>query len=52
MLEAERWGDEVFQAVPRRLIDAAFLRNPRAMESYAGHAELPLPLVDARPPCR
>ena len=35
MLEAERWGDEVFQAVPRRLIDAAFLRNPGAMESYA-----------------
>ena len=39
VLEAERWGDEVFQSVPRRLIDAAFLRDPPAMESYAGDAE-------------
>ena len=39
VLEAERWGDEVFQAVPRRLIDAAFLRPPRAMESYAARGE-------------
>ena len=49
VLEAERWGDEVFQAVPRRLIDAAFLRMPAAMESYAGDAKLPLPRALLRP---
>jgi glutathione S-transferase len=42
VLEAERWGDEVFQGVPRRIIDVAFLRRPGAMESYAGDAKLPL----------
>jgi len=49
VLEAERWGDEVFQSVPRRLIDAAFLRRPAAMESYAGDARLPLPRALLRP---
>lgn len=43
VLEAERWGDEVLQSVPRRVIDVAFLRRPRAMESYIGDAKLPLP---------
>lgn len=43
VLEAERWGDEVLQSVPRRVIDVAFLRRPRAMESYAGDAKLPIP---------
>ena len=43
VLEAERWGDEVLQSVPRRIIDVAFLRRPRAMESYIGDARLPLP---------
>jgi glutathione S-transferase len=49
VLEAERWGDEVFQSVPRRLIDAGFLRRPQAMESYAAGAKLPLPLPLLRP---
>ena len=49
VLEAERWGDEFFQPVPRRLIDAAFLRNPGAMESYADPDKLPLPLWMLRP---
>jgi glutathione S-transferase len=49
VLEAERWGDEVLQSVPRRLIDVAFLRNPGAMESYAGDAKLPLPPALLRP---
>ena len=49
LLEAERWGDEVFQSVPRRLIYAAFLRRPRAMESYATEAKLPLSPVLLRP---
>jgi glutathione S-transferase len=43
VLEAERWGDEVLQSVPRRIIDVAFLRKPQAMESYIGDAKLPLP---------
>jgi glutathione S-transferase len=49
VLEAERWGDEVFQSVPRRLIYAAFLRQPRAMESYAAGAKLPLSPALLRP---
>jgi glutathione S-transferase len=49
VLEVERWGDEVLQAVPRRLIYAAFLRRPATMESYAGDAKLPLPRPFLRP---
>ena len=49
VLEAERWGDEVLQGVPRRLIDVAFLRRPAAMESYAADARLPLPRALLRP---
>jgi glutathione S-transferase len=49
VLEAERWGDEVLQAVPRRILDAAFLRNAACMESYAGDAKLPLPRAVLRP---
>ena len=49
VLEAERWGDEVFQSVPRRILDAGFLLDPAAMESYAGDAKLPLPRALLRP---
>ncbi len=49
VLEAERWGDEVFQGVPRRILDAGFLVDPSAMESYAGDAKLPLPRALLRP---
>jgi glutathione S-transferase len=49
VLEAERWGEAVLQSVPRRLIDAAFVRRPSAMESYAGDAKLPLPRPLLRP---
>jgi glutathione S-transferase len=49
VLEAERWGDEVLQAVPRRILDAAFLRDPKCIESYAGDAKLPLPRAMLRP---
>jgi glutathione S-transferase len=49
VLEAERWGDEVFQSVPRRLLDVCFLRRPRAMESYASGAKLPLSPAAMRP---
>jgi glutathione S-transferase len=43
VLEAERWGDEVFQGVPRRLIDAAFVRAPKSLLSYAADSSLPIP---------
>jgi glutathione S-transferase len=49
VLEAERWGDEVFQSVPRRLIDVAFMRRPSVMESYAANTKLPLPRPLLRP---
>jgi len=49
VLEAERWGSDVFQAVPRRLIDAAFTRSPASMESYAGDTKLLLPRALLRP---
>jgi glutathione S-transferase len=49
VLEAERWGDEVLQSAPRRIIDVAFLRRPLAMESYAGDAKLPIPHALRRP---
>jgi len=49
VLDAERWGDEILQSVPRRLIDAGFLRDAAAMESYAGDARLPLPRPMMRP---
>jgi glutathione S-transferase len=49
VLELERWGDEVFQSVPRRIIDVGFLRHPTAMLSYAGDSKLPVPLALTRP---
>jgi len=49
VLEAERWGDEMLQAVPRRIIDAAFVRRPQVMESYAGDERLLLPRPLLRP---
>ncbi|HEY2632979.1 MAG TPA: glutathione S-transferase N-terminal domain-containing protein [Solirubrobacteraceae bacterium] len=49
VLEAERWGDEVLQSVPRRILDAAFLRNAGCMESYAGDTKMPLPRPMLRP---
>jgi len=48
VLEAERWGDEVFQDASRRIIVAAFQRHPQAMEAYAGD-KLPLPIGLLRP---
>lgn len=49
VLEAERWGDEVLQSVPRRVLDLAFVRSPATMLSYAVDAKLPLPLSLLRP---
>lgn len=49
VVEAEQWGDEVFQDVPRHILDVGFLRRPAAIESYAGDAKLPLPAKLLRP---
>jgi glutathione S-transferase len=49
VLDAERWGDEVLQSVPRRVLDVAFLRRPEAMLTYVGDAKLPLPIGLMRP---
>jgi glutathione S-transferase len=46
--EAERWGDEVFQGIPRRLLWAAFTAHPRAMHGFQDGArspKLPMPVV-------
>ena len=49
VLEAEQWGDEIFQSVPRRLIFAALLRRPEAMETYVTDDRLPVPTAWMRP---
>jgi glutathione S-transferase len=46
--EAERWGDEVFQPIPRRLLWTAFGVHPRAMHGFQAGASspaLPMPVV-------
>ena len=43
VLEAERWGDEVFQPIARELIWAGLVHKPDAMVSYSEHSRLPLP---------
>jgi glutathione S-transferase len=50
VLEAERWGDEELQPVPRRLLPRAFVRKPALMESFlADDVSLPLPRPMLRP---
>jgi glutathione S-transferase len=41
--EAERWGDEVFQPIARRLVWAAMRGQPDAMVSYSEGSRIPLP---------
>ena len=51
--EAERWGDEVFQPIARRLLWPAFARNPRAMTGYQEgqrNPALPEPVIVAMAP--
>ncbi|MCW2982487.1 MAG: hypothetical protein JWR63_57 [Conexibacter sp.] len=46
--DAERWGDEVFQAIPRRLLWSAFGVHPRAMHGFQEgqrSPKLPMPVV-------
>ncbi len=50
VLEAERWGDEELQGVPRDILPRAFVRKPAAMESFVGDdVKLPLPRAMLRP---
>jgi len=50
VLEAERWGDEELQGVPRAILPRAFIRKPAVMESFVGDdVNLPLPRVMLRP---
>ena len=42
--EAERWGDEVYQSVPRRLIWASLRRDRSTVASYLEGAKLGLPV--------
>ena len=46
--EAERWGDETFQPVGRRVLWFALRRNPQAALSYSEHSKLPMPAAVAR----
>ncbi|HEX5924830.1 MAG TPA: glutathione S-transferase family protein [Baekduia sp.] len=44
--EAERWGNDVFQSVPRRMLWAAFSVYPRAMHGFQEGARSPkLPML-------
>jgi glutathione S-transferase len=48
--DAERWGDEVFQSIPRRLLWSAFTRRRSAMHAFQEGAQspkLPKPVVIA-----
>jgi glutathione S-transferase len=45
VVEAERWGESVFQPVARRIIWPAFARSPEALHSFQQGSKLPaLPL--------
>jgi glutathione S-transferase len=46
--DAERWGNDTFQSIPRRLLWAAFSVHPRAMHGFQDGArspKLPMPVV-------
>jgi len=49
VLEAERWGDEILQSIPRRILDVAFVRHPASMESFATDLPVPMPAPLMRP---
>jgi len=43
VLEAERWGDEVLQAIARHLIWPALQLSPKSLPSFTANSKLPLP---------
>jgi glutathione S-transferase len=51
--QAERWGDEVLQPVPRQLLWPAFRASPRSMHAFQDgqrSPKLPMPMVLAAAP--
>jgi glutathione S-transferase len=46
--EAERWGDEVFQPMARRLVWLGMRRRPASIVSFSEHSKLPVPDAMAR----
>jgi glutathione S-transferase len=46
--EAERWGDEVFQPIARRILWPALKRDPKAMPSFTEGSRIPLPAPAVR----
>jgi glutathione S-transferase len=42
--EAERWGNDVLQPVPRRLLWTLFVHDSKPMRSYSEGAKLPIPI--------
>jgi glutathione S-transferase len=48
VMRAEEWGDQVLQAIARRIVWAALRRKPSAVMSYSEDADLPIPRALAR----
>jgi glutathione S-transferase len=48
VMRAEEWGDQVLQALVRRIVWAAFARRPDAVIGYSEDADLPIPRPLAR----
>jgi glutathione S-transferase len=48
VMRAEEWGDQVLQAIARRVVWAALRRKPSAVMSYSEDADLPIPRPLAR----
>jgi glutathione S-transferase len=44
VVEAERWGDEVYQSVPRRIVWASLKRDRSTVASYLEGAKLGIPV--------
>lgn len=42
--DAERWGDETYQSLARRILWASFRRGKEPLRSFAEGAKLPIPL--------
>jgi len=41
--EAERWGDEVFQSIPRRVLWCALQLSPKSIPSFTENSKIPAP---------
>lgn len=43
VLEAERWGDEVLQSIPRRVLWTALQRSPKSIPTFTENSKIPAP---------